>query len=394
MCAPSIPARLLHGVRPMSKSNSTTAILDSPAIDLKVLSADDDIVKSIVGVPDPVEPSEEVVPDTEEAVLQRVENFDGAFGRDPLKDDYRQFAEKSLEVADPKNLGPEAIDIGRMGTDLCAKEHNLAPSSYKRSDTIKKLEHCLRVFGVPDTVIRPQVVIATYWLAKLYYSGIPEEGKPRSLHSGPIPADFCAGNLRYSALRSLTKLLSRVSRDDEGEMWDFKEGEEALARDLIDRMRAGTIVVRQMEALIEHHRGLAKAERERAKLAGLTASEAAAVKAAEANVSRNKRLEDLGRKAVTLQKEAADELKMGGGDLADFLVNKQVIPSRVISIDEWAQRMTKGDAKALVQALLVRYQSDPSRGEVFMTLYGTTKAVVEKIQAASQENARTRAKVG
>jgi hypothetical protein len=92
-------------------------------------------------------------------------------------------------------------------------------------------------------------------------------------------------------------------------------------------------------------------------------------------------LAEVSSQALTFQKTAAESLKMGPADLKEFLQNKQIIaPDKTIL--EYARTMTKGDAKALVQALAELAAKDRDRAEVFAILYKVAHKIVEQMRSA------------
>jgi hypothetical protein len=118
-------------------------------------------------------------------------------------------------------------------------------------------------------------------------------------------------------------------------------------------------------------------------LKGLNQTERRAVRNQRRNKSHQKRIEALRSAALTLQKQAADDLKWGNDEIKEMLLNLDVIPpDRTETATEFAARMTPSDAKALIQALVRLYGADQSRANVLATLYGTCNAIVEKLMPA------------
>ncbi len=85
-------------------------------------------------------------------------------------------------------------------------------------------------------------------------------------------------------------------------------------------------------------------------------------------------------------------LKKGKVELREFLENRQIIPPSQFSATEFAKRMTKADAKLLVQELIKLYPSDPSRLDVFKVLYQQSKEIVAKMKSAHQSQPQPAAK--
>jgi hypothetical protein len=370
--------------------NGTVATLTPPA-DLAALIDeidDPDGTESTSIPPDPETvpgETEGPAPDSEEAVLSKVESFEQVFGSDPLAADYDDFGSFAKTTTDPRDGAVLYVTLGIKGHNLQVKERNLAPASYDRAAVSKKLSMAARLHGVPESMNRPHEWIAMYWVAKLDRSDPGEPGQPRSFHGDAIPADWFGGNISYGVLRVLSAYIKRVSKDDEMDVWEFTDGFESTMRDLLERLRKGTLSGTQAEALLKHRKSVLKKEREDAEFAGLTEDERRSIKEAREIETREKRLTELGSEAVTLAKSAAEKLKMGKAALATFLANKGVIPPQgPPSCRDFAKMMTPGDAKGLVQALVELYPNDPTRGKVFWTLHAVCNAVAKKLEQAAQ----------
>ncbi len=144
-----------------------------------------------------------------------------------------------------------------------------------------------------------------------------------------------------------------------------------------------------MERLFDAKKKQLADAKKREKFAGLTKDEIASVETAERNATLQSKLTQLGARALEVQKFAADELKKRGAELKEFLVNRQIIsPEKFVTPAEYAAQMTPGDAKALVQALITLYPTQPDRMQVFKALHNTCKAVVDQIKSA-QESVKT-----
>ncbi len=125
------------------------------------------------------------------------------------------------------------ISLGAMELqDLMVAEHNLAPSSYDRAKVMKKCENALRACGVPESMVRPSEVTAIYWVVKLDLSTPGAEGEPRSFNDlSELLPDFLGGNITVGVLRVLAKCISRASRNNEIDVWDYHAGyEDWIAR--------------------------------------------------------------------------------------------------------------------------------------------------------------------
>ena len=223
-------------------------------------------------------------------------------------------------------------------------------------------------------------------VAKLDRSDPGEEGKTSSFNGDSIPTDWFGGNISYGVLRVFPAYIKRVSKDGEMDVWKFVDGFESTVRDLLDRLRRGSLSGPQAEALLKHRKQVLKKEREDAEFAGLTEDERQSIKEAREIETKEKRLNELGSEAVALVKSAAKKLKIGKAALATFLANKGVIPPQgPPSCRDFAKAMTPGDAKGLVQALVELYPNDPTRGKVFWTLHAVCNAVAKKLEQAAKE---------
>lgn len=371
--------------------NGTVAILTPPA-DLAALRdeiGDPDEIESNSIEPDtgtvPGE-TDGPAPDSEEAVLSKVESFEQVFKGDPLAGDYADFGLYAKTTTDPRDGAILYVTLGIKGHNLQIKERNLAPASYDRAAVSKKLSMAARLHGVPESMNRPHEWISMYWVAKLDRSDPGEAGKARSFNGDGIAPEWFGGNISYGALRIFSAYIRRVSKDDEMDVWEYADGFESTVRDLLDRLRKGTLSGTQAEALLKHRKQVLKKEREDAEFAGLTADERQSIKKAREIETKEKRLNELGSDAVTLAKSAAEKLKMGKAALAEFLSSKGVIPPQgPPSCRDFARTMTPGDAKGLVQALVEQYASDQSRGKVFWTLHAVCNAVAKKLEQAAKE---------
>ena len=254
---------------------------------------------------------------------------------------------------------------------------------------MKRFETALRLCNVPESMVRPQEIAALYWLVQLDRSTPGKEGEARSYPPDAPGADWFGGNITLSTLRVLAKCIDRVSKGNELDVWEFREGFESHVREWIKRLREGFLSLRQVETLIAHRKKTLASERKAHKYQGLNADEIASIEAAEKNVSLQSKLNELGSKALELQAMAATELKKNGADLRDFLVNRQIIPAvNFPTPAEIASHLTPGDAKALVQELIRLYPTHPDRLQVFKVLHNTCKAVVEQIKSAQQKTAK------
>ena len=276
-----------------------------------------------------------------------------------------------------------------MQFNLMIAEHNLAPSGFDRAKVMKKCETALRVCGVPEYLVRPQEVTAVYWVVRLDRSTPGGEDEPRTFAVDEIPADWYGGNLTVGVLRSLAKCILRVSKNDETDVWEYRDGYEDWARDKIARLRRGELSIRQVERLFDARKKQLADAKKREKFAGLTTDEIASIESAERNASLQSKLTELATRALEVQAFAATELKKGGAELKEFLANRGIIPAeRFVTPAEYASQMTPGDAKALVQALITLYPTKPDRMNVFKALHNTCRAVVSQIQSAAAQESK------
>jgi hypothetical protein len=280
-------------------------------------------------------------------------------------------------------------EFGAMCHNLMVDERNLAPNAYERPSVIKKCETSLRLCGVSESMVRPNELIAVFWVVKLDRSVARGEGEARTFPVDETPADWFGGNITMGAMRILAKCISNTGKRNELDVYEYKNGYEANSRYWITRLRADQLSCRQLEALYKHRGVVLENERKAAKYAGLNAEEIKSLEESEKNATLQSKLTELGSKALELQKMAAEELKKNGADLRDFLANKGVIPPTSFpTVSEIASHLTPGDAKALVQELIKLYPTRPDRIQVFKVMHNTCKAVVEQFKSAQQQTAK------
>jgi hypothetical protein len=332
-----------------------------------------------------------VVPtvDTEEQVLATVQSFESAFAGDPLAAKYLAFGMAVKQYVDTVDDAKRYAEFGAMCHNLMVEERNLAPNAYERPSVIKKCETSLRLCGVSESMVRPNELIAVFWIVKLDRSIAGGEGEARTFPVDETPADWFGGNITMGAMRILAKCISNTGKRNELDVYEYKNGYEASSRDWINRLRADQLSCRQLEALYKHRGVVLENERKAAKYAGLNADEIKSLEDSEKNATLQSKLTELGSKALELQKMAAEELKKNGADLRDFLASKGVIPPTSFpSVSEIASHLTPGDAKALVQELIKLYPTRPDRIQVFKVMHNTCKAVVEQFKSAQQQTAK------
>ena len=382
-----------------SKSNGVATIEASGDVQLSLLKVDFDSIESIESVEVEPEkaaaPAADVIEDSEEQILATVESFDKTYGTDPLKDEWSAWGQKIKQRTDNISDAIFYIECSRELYNLACKEHNLAPNSYDRSAVMKKAENVLRLCQVPESMIRPNELTAIFWLMMLDCSTASgEAGEPRTFKHDIVVSEWIGGNLTMTSLRVLAKCISRASKANELDAWDYRDEYQEWTKKMIERLRAGELSVRQIERLLEAKKKSIAEANKREKFAGYTADEIASIEAADKNVKLEAKLSALGSDAVTFAKKYADELKKSPADLKQFLVNRQVIPADPrFDVKELAATMTPGDAKALVQELVRLYETKPDRINVFRALYQNCKAVVEQIRAASAQQESAKSKV-
>jgi hypothetical protein len=365
--------------------------VDASVTQLSLVNFDEiDNIETEETTPAQVEqPAETAAVETEEQVLATVESFDSAFVNDPLKQDFYDWAMSVKSGVDTTDMAIRFVGYGAGAGNLMVKRRNIAPGAYERAKVMKQFETALRLCNVPESMVKPQEITALYWLVQLDRSIPGAEGEARTYPSDAPGADWFGGNIALSTLRVLAKCISRVSKDGELDVWEFREGYEAHVREWINRLRQGFLSLRQVETLIKHRRKVLENERDAVKYAGYTDEERTSIKEGEQNETLQSKLNELGSLALKVQAYGTKELKKSKADLRDFLANKGIIPpDRFPSVAEWAARMTPGDARALVHELVKLYAKQPDRIEVFKSLYNTTKAVVAQIKASAQEGAK------
>ena len=224
-----------------------------------------------------------------------------------------------------------------------------------------------------------------FWLVHLDRSTPGADGEARTFNTSEIPVDWFGGSITLGALRVLAKCISRVSKDNELDMWEYKVGYEAKVREWIVALRADKLVISQLKVLIDHRAAVLAAERKAERYQGMNADEIASIEASEKNETLQSKLNELGSLGLKVQKFAAEELKKSPSDLKDFLANKQIIPAdKFPTPAEIAAHLTPGDAKELVQQLIKQYVTKPDRLTVFKVLRQTCNQVVAQLQSARE----------
>src|SRR5262249_33993284 len=191
--------------------------------------------------------------DSDEAILTMVQTFESVFSADPLRDRYHALGVKGCDTFDPRANAPLYVSFAIDCHDLMVAERNLAPSNYKRDEIVKKAQTALRLCGVMSKYNDPNQTLRLYWVAKLDLSPPGAEGEPRTMHHGPIPADWFSGNITVDALEMLAGFISRVSPQDNLDVWEYRDGFESKVRDMVARLRRGDLTTAMAKALLDAH---------------------------------------------------------------------------------------------------------------------------------------------
>jgi hypothetical protein len=356
---------------------------------------DDDELDTEIGDDDD-ESAEPVKIETEDDVLKTVQTVDGAFANDPLKDDFIALVNEAREVTDPLELAPLHVSLGIRCSNILVKRFNQAPTAYSRKKAIKDCETALSLGGINLATVRPNDVIRYYWLVKLDRSTPPaKEGEPRSFADGPIPADWFAGNLRLSALKSLIRTIERPEVDDQLDVFEYKVGLEAPCRAWVKKLRTvgadglPELMTPQVDAWYDFRVKMLDKIATAAAYAGKTQDEIASIEEGIKAETREKKLQKLGTSAIRLKKEAA-ALGYGKAELGKLLADKSVVPVvKLESPEQIAARMTPGDAKSLIQELMRLYASAPDRIKVLAVL-AKSELAVRQLRALNAKLAAAR----
>ncbi len=324
-------------------------------------------------------------------VENSIESFEQAFKGDPLATKYKAFGEEGKRLYDPADMAAEYVHLGAMGYNLMIDEKNVRPAAYDRARTVKKLESALRLCDVPESFCKPQEILAIFWVVRLDQSITPQnEGETRTF-MGDISADWFGGNISTKALRSLARLISRASKKDETDVWEFVPGMEQFSRQMVRRLRNNEISVRQLDALIEHHKQRIEKERDELARSVMTAEQRKAAddkSASREHEAKHSRLRSL---INAVQDYAVDDLKQSKEQLRDIMVAKGVIPPPPqLTVKAFAEIMTPGDAKGLVQSLVELYPTKPDRLLVLKALYSEVTNVVKQMKEAATQKSEQR----
>ena len=173
---------------------------------------------------------------------------------DPCKQDYLDFGNDVKAGVDPSDLAVKFVGYGMRAHNITIKERNIAPGAYDRSKIMKKFETALRLCNVPESMVKPQEIAALYWLVRLDRSTPGAEGETRTFAAGEPDLTWFGGNITLSTLRVLSKCIDRASKNDELDVWEFKEGFESHVHEWLNRLRQGFLSLRQVETLIQHRK--------------------------------------------------------------------------------------------------------------------------------------------
>jgi hypothetical protein len=332
---------------------------------------------------EPAKPAE----DCRETIIGSALTIEQQFESDPLKDKWMAWARGVKADVDPVDKVPKYVFHGCGIANLMAEEYNLDPAAYDRARVMEKAELALLMSDVSPSMMRPNELLKMYWVVRLDRSTPGDWGEPRSFASDEAPADWFGGNISVGVLRTLATCIDRANRRGERnrelDVFEYKNGFEAVTREWINSLRNGRLALRNVRDLISARKRYLADLKDDKELQRLNETERRAVRNQRRNKTHQKRIESLRSAALTLQKEAADELKWGNDEVKEMLLNLDVIPpDRTETVAEFAARMTPSDAKALIQALIRLYGADHSRANVLATLYGTCNQIVEKLMPA------------
>jgi hypothetical protein len=115
----------------------------------------------------------------------------------------------------------------------------------------------------------------------------------RRFQADEIPAEWFGGNLKVETLRKIATCIDRVSKSDEVDVWEYKDGYESHVREWLNRLREGFLSLRQIETLIQHRRKTLAAERKTQKYAGMSPEAIATLEANEGRKSQERKLNEL-----------------------------------------------------------------------------------------------------
>jgi hypothetical protein len=301
-------------------------------------------------------------PDSEAAVLQKVMTIESAFNMKApsLKSLYLSFGEYAREKLDPSDSGRTYVTLGHLAFQILAEEHRLNPGGFKRSTVSENIKNAGRYAGVPESRNLPHEFTSAYWLARLDQSTPGETGMPRTWGPDQISENWFGGNLTYAALRLLFPTMFQVDASDtELETREFKPGWEAWVREIVKRLRSAQLTCGQVKALYDTKKTAIQKEEERARHKVMTPEQIKDEKRLAKLKTQEKKLQSLGSDALSLAENASDAGITSKEALTDFLVNKGVVDRpQSKTVYDWADTMTAGDARALIQRLDEKGRAD------------------------------------
>ncbi len=165
----------------MASKKEQTAAVEATVTQLTLVNFDEiENIETEETTPAPAEQSSEPAPvETEEQVLATVETFDSAFVNDPCKQDYLDFATEVKSGVDTTDMAVKFVGYGLRASNIMVKVRNIAPNAYDRAAVMKRFETALRVCNVPESMVKPQEIVALYWLVQLVRSTPGAEGRKR-----------------------------------------------------------------------------------------------------------------------------------------------------------------------------------------------------------------------
>ncbi len=159
------------------KAAEQNGVVEAPT-QLTLINFDDvESLETEVVVSEPEKPPVLPTVDTEEQVLATVQSFESAFAGDPLAAKYLAFGMAVKAHVDTVDDAKRYAEFGAMCNNLMVDERNLAPSAYERPAVIKKCETALRLCGIAESMVRPNELIAVFWIVKLDRSTAGAEGQ-------------------------------------------------------------------------------------------------------------------------------------------------------------------------------------------------------------------------
>jgi len=261
------------------------------------------------------------------------------------------------------------IEFGRLIHNAMLAEST--KPAYSRKSAVEKAK-ALFVAANINPKYPVNEVISSYWVARIACSAVSEpDATGMSTRSfRPIAEEFYGGNISPTALRHMAKLIARASKDDKAmDSWDIRKGCESFFFESLDRLRRSTLNSAQLLRAIEARKELAQGEMDQDDIDRAERKRNLAKAESLAKSLRKQLAEKCGR---TTRQQQTEWMRSEG------FIEKQMTP------DQIAEVMTRGDAIAIVQALLKRASGDKSRDEVFRALAHTVG--VENVRRSNGAN--------